>query len=48
MGFLFSFLYFVVADHAVASFNNFFRDFLGFRDFQVFDLAYSKVVLTLS
>ena len=39
MVFVYLLLYFVVVDNAVTWFNCFFRDFRGFRDFRVFDLA---------
>ena len=39
MGFVYLFLYFVVINNAITLFNCFFRDFHGFRDFRVFDLA---------
>ena len=39
MGFVYLFLYFVLVDNAVTSFNCFSGDFCGFRDFQVFDLV---------
>ena len=44
MGFVYLFLYFVVVDNTVTLFNCFLRDFRGFRDFRVLDLAESSIV----
>ena len=44
MGFVCLFLYFVVVDNRITLFNCFLRDFRGFRDFRVLDLAESSIV----
>ena len=44
MGFVCLFLYFVVVDNTITLFNCFLRDFRGFRDFRVLDLAESSIV----
>ena len=47
MDFLYLFLYFLVVDNAITLFNCFFRDFRGSRDFRVFDLTKSFILLVL-
>ena len=44
MGFVCLFLYFVVVDNRITLFNCFLRDFRGFRDIRVLDLAESSIV----
>ena len=48
MSFVYLFLYFVVVDDAITLFNCFFRDFCGFRDFWVFNLALCALSSTIS
>ena len=47
MDFLYLCLYFLVVDNAITLFNCFFRDFRGSRDFRVFDLTKSFILLVL-